>query len=542
MADNLDGLASAAGAGSPSLTSAFEELLRSNIANRPTPQERQGALTAYTDAIKAPADTRDDWEVMLGGRLAAENPFDPRQAGVAAMKYKMMWDQTQREAVKKQNEMAAKAQYDDIVKRQSDAIGGAGMATQFAHAALNPIMNIGGVGVNRQTGRVIVPKDYIPIHSKVREDAYKAAIEQKMPNPEQYADQQADAYIMKVLQNASTSGPGFAQRPGQAPLPAQGLASAQVPAPAPPPAPSNVIADNAMQTPEGPEVIDKTQGGMSFDVSGLGPEERAQVMRLIARYRANPNPGTQEATARAINDLISKGSIKKAAPSSSIAYQNQAAQAARKETEIESAKMYATSFNENVVKPAVAFSNTGKIMQDFNTLGQMNHALKNGKLKEFLAGDAGKYALSFLPENSDLRKGIANAQEAEKLTAGMVNQILLAAKGVQTEGDAQRARSQVTSIGTDLDANAYLEAYISETARQLKMREQFGLSHKKTTGSFENYDEAWMNSPLMKEAKGSVKKLGNRWIGATQYIEKFKSKNPEATDSDAIQSWNRIQS
>jgi hypothetical protein len=263
-------------------------------------------------------------------------------------------------------------------------------------------------------------------------------------------------------------------------------------------------------------------------IASLPPEARAEVERNFQRYIARPNAGTLKGVESALTR--SNAMPKKDIPGAE----------ARKETAGASAKTYEGLFADNVAKPAEAFANTGKIMQDFNVLGQMNYALKNGKLKEFMGGETGKYALSFLPENSDLRKGIANAQEAEKLTAGMVNQILMAAKGVQTEGDAQRARSQVTSIGSDPDANAYLEAYIMETARQLKMREKVGLAHKNTTGTFEGYSDAWSNSPLMKEAKGSVKKLGSQWIGATQYIDKFKAKNPGATDSDAVQSWNRV--
>jgi hypothetical protein len=263
-------------------------------------------------------------------------------------------------------------------------------------------------------------------------------------------------------------------------------------------------------------------------IAALPPTQKADVERNFQRYVARPNTGTLKGVESA---LTRTGAMPKL---------DIVRQAGEKETSVDTAKTYEGLFADNVAKPAVAFANTGKIMQDFNTLGQMNHALKNGKFKEFMAGETGKYALSFLPADSELRKGIANAQEAEKLTAGMVNQILLAAKGVQTEGDAQRARSQVTSIGTDPDANAYLEAYISETARQLKMREQAGLAHKNKRGTFEGYDDAWSNHPLMKDAKGSVKKLGSQWIGATQYIDKFKAKNPGATDSDAVQSWNRV--
>lgn len=265
-------------------------------------------------------------------------------------------------------------------------------------------------------------------------------------------------------------------------------------------------------------------------IAQLPPDQQADVQRNFNRYMQNPNAGTLGGVEKALERT---GSMPKL---------DVVRQAGEKETSIAAAKTYADLFAENVAKPAQAFANTGKIMQDFNTLGQMHAALKNGKFKEFMAGEPGKYALSFLPADSDLRKGIANAQEAEKLTAGMVNAILLAAKGVQTEGDAMRARSQVTSIGTDPDANAYLEAYISETARQLKLREQMGLAHKNKAGTFEGYDKVWSDSPLMREAKGSVKRVGTQWIGATQYIDKFKAKNPGATDSDAVQSWNRVKS
>lgn len=227
-------------------------------------------------------------------------------------------------------------------------------------------------------------------------------------------------------------------------------------------------------------------------------------------------------------------------PAGGLQFRDPAVQEGKKTSSAEGAKMYAKLFEENVLVPAQAMQDTGKIMEEFNRLGDMQVALKNGKLKEFMAGEGGKWALSFLPENSDLRRGIGNAQEAEKLTAGMINKILMAAKGVQTEGDAQRARSQVTAIGMDPEANKYLEAYVKETARQLKAREMVGREFRNKSGTWEGYDDAWQATPLMREAKGSVKKFGGTWVGLTDYIEKFKGKNPGATDSDAISRWNGV--
>ena len=280
-----------------------------------------------------------------------------------------------------------------------------------------------------------------------------------------------------------------------------------------------------------------------IDVSNLRPEDKEVVNRLIKRYEANPNEGTMRQTAQMISQLLSDGSIKQVPGADAPMVKKDLPKLAEKTKSSEkSAEMYAESFKTNVLDPMTAFGDTAKIMNDFNQIGALQGALKNGKLKEFMAGESGKWALSFLPEESDLRKGIANAQEAEKLTAGMINKILLAAKGVQTEGDAQRARSQVTSVGTDPEANKYLAAYTQETARQLKLREQAGRAHKDKTGSWAGYDDAWQATPLMKEAKGSVKRLGDQYIGVSQYIDKFIAKNPTATESDAVASWNKVKS
>ena len=338
---------------------------------------------------------------------------------------------------------------------------------------------------------------------------FNAGVKNEMANPEEYARQQTEKAL---AQFGGTTVKGEANA-----IP--GVRSAG----------QDIVTDDAEKP------------NFKFDVSRLSPEDRDLVKRVISRYQANPNEGTKAQTVKILGQIFDQGGIKMAQPEApSLTYPDKPKKEAAIESSKEGAKMYAESFNTDVLKPLQSFQDTGRIMQDFNNLGAMNAALKNGKLKEFMAGETGRWAMSFLPEDSELRKGIANAQEAEKLTQQMVNKILLAAKGVQTEGDAQRARSQITSIGIDPDANKYIEAFISETARQLKLREQYGLAHKNQTGNWEGYDQAWQNNPLMKEAKGSVKKLGSQWIGLTQYVDKFKAKYPEATDSDAVASWNRV--
>lgn len=110
-----------------------------------------------------------------------------------------------------------------IAKLMDQGMMGQGSMTALTSALLNPIQNIGGVGISRFTGQTVVPKGLEQVYTKTYDTAYKAAIEQRMPNPEAYAKQQADAVIQQhVLANPSIAGSLYAQRPGEAPLPSQG--------------------------------------------------------------------------------------------------------------------------------------------------------------------------------------------------------------------------------------------------------------------------------------------------------------------------------
>lgn len=287
----------------------LESIVNARQANPPpTSGERQGALEQYMAATRnAGRDDRSPFEVMMHSGATAANPLDAFQSVPTMFRGLENWRNTQRESAMKREMLATKAQYDDVVARTKEAEGGSGLMTQLAHAALNPIQNIGGVGVNRLSGQTVVPKALEGVYTQVFQKAYAAAVEQKMPNPEGYAKQVADQTIQQhILNNPSIAGSLYAQRPGQTPMPSQGG-----PTQASTAAPS-IIANNAMQTPEGPEVIDKTAPGFSFDVSGLSQEDRNMVQRLIARYRSNPNPGTEAATMKAIQALMESGSLKQA--------------------------------------------------------------------------------------------------------------------------------------------------------------------------------------------------------------------------------------
>lgn len=532
--NQMNPAAEIAGGGNPAQTQLFQQMMDSADKKQSYLEQQQSAYNAdmekYAQMVQQSQQPNSREAQMWGTMAGAASSVAPTWGNIGAMlgrtgeAYGNQQAQEQQLNLKNQADLTKTRQAEVRALEGKDQQAAMLKALYGGNKGLNPVIKV-------VDGKMI---KYDPVsgttevlsgsQDQIKKDLFKtfyqSAVKNEMSDPEAYAMQQVEKALAQfggtTVTGKTNAIPGTLSAAGD--------------------------DDFTLH----PKTLGGNYGKGSVTLHGgvvdmLSPDDAGLASRLINRI--NSNPAAAKNDTQRLEEILAKyqggapASVLGAGP---LAYPDKAKKGAREESYKEGAKMYGKSFEENVLAPAQAFQDTGKIMQDFNALGEMQNALKNGKLKEFMAGETGKWAMSFLPDNSDLRKGIANAQEAEKLTSGMVNKILMAAKGVQTEGDAQRARQQVTSVGIDPDANKYMEAYINETARQLKMREQSGLTHKDKTGSWEGYDQAWQASPIMKEAKGSVKKLGNSWIGLTQYIGKFKEKNPDATDSDAITSWNRV--
>jgi hypothetical protein len=519
-----------AGGGSAPQTQMFQQMMDTANKRQSYLEQQQAAYNAdmekYAQMVQASQQPGANEAQMWGSMAGAAASVAPTWGNIGAMLGRTGQAYGQQQAMEQQLNIKNQA---DLTKTRQAEVRALESKDQQAH--LLKALYGGNKGAN-PTIKVVDGKliKYDPltdttevlsgsqdqIKAKLFKTFYDKAVANEMENPEAYAQQQVEKTLGRF---GGTTVTGSANN-----IPGVKSAAPQAQTEYTDPMPEQAQMTDALS-------------------ASLSPEDQALAARLIQRINANPTAAKNDT--RRLEEILMKyqtgaPSQQPAAPVPGMTYVDKPKKEAAIESSKEGAKMYGESFKTDVLAPLHAFQDTGKIMQDFNSLGEMQSALKNGKLKEFMGGETGKWAMSVLPENSDLRKGIANAQESEKLTASMVNKILMAAKGVQTEGDAQRARSQVTSIGVDPDANKYVEAYINETARQLKMREQSGLAHKQATGNWEGYDQAWANNPIMKEAKGSVKKFGSTWVGLTQYIEKFKAKNQGATDSDAIASWNKV--
>jgi hypothetical protein len=211
-----------------------------------------------------------------------------------------------------------------------------------------------------------------------------------------------------------------------------------------------------------------------------------------------------------------------------------------------------TDYEANINTPyqaANSLHNTTKNFMDI--MSKATAAEKSGKGMEILAGPVGSWAAMLAPKDSPLYKNIVTAQTADQLSASMVQAILQAAKGVQTEGDADRAKTQVVNVGKSADANEWMAAYIKETYQQQSLKKQAADTHRESTGSLVGHDKPWRSSVFMVGSDGvkpdsSVKYVNGRgYMGLSEYLNLYKTKAQENgfegnADRAALVNWNKL--
>lgn len=114
----------------------------------------------------------------------------------------------QEEAARQMAIVEAMKGYEMSRNAYKDFAGGldsAGATSQFLRAALNPIQNIGGAGVNRLTGETIVPKGYEEIHSRIYKQYFEQFSAARDPQAAQKAKQLADWYVATLAKNPSVA-------------------------------------------------------------------------------------------------------------------------------------------------------------------------------------------------------------------------------------------------------------------------------------------------------------------------------------------------
>ena len=197
---------------------AFGALQQMMLDRMKTGEQQQTAQLARMQQIaerKPEADEAERWAAMA--QAASQVPpmvggFGQLLASIGGAYGKTLAAQNQREV---DNQLALTKLYDQ------SSFGGSGVATQMAHALLNPIQNIGGVGVSRFGGETIVPKEFESEYLRLLSVFYPKLVDSGSPNALEEASRMARASIHSGLRDPSVAGSTYAQRPDNTPMASQ---------------------------------------------------------------------------------------------------------------------------------------------------------------------------------------------------------------------------------------------------------------------------------------------------------------------------------
>lgn len=142
--------------------------------------------------------------------------------------------------------------------------------------------------------------------------------------------------------------------------------------------------------------------------------------------------------------------------------------------------------------------------------------------------------------NELLKTDVANVQAFNKLSGRLVQEGLMAQKGVATDSDARLYSKVVPSIADDKKAtNFIIESMNAQNERKIE-KEQFFTDWLDTKGTFKGADKAWneyiSSTPLY------IENLKNG-IGLPytfyEYKNELKLLNPGATDEEVVNQWKK---
>lgn len=129
-------------------------------------------------------------------------------------------------------------------------------------------------------------------------------------------------------------------------------------------------------------------------------------------------------------------------------------------------------------------------------------------------------------------------QQVRPLLAKIANDRLLMAKGVQTEGDAQRAYNEFVKI-TDTQAAAdFMYAWTEELANRAKFKDEVYRRAAENEGTMQKGKDWWGQTDYSQTAPVAL--LNGKPYSYTSWRNAFLKRNPDASLTDAVEQWNKL--
>ena len=133
-----------------------------------------------------------------------------------------------------------------------------------------------------------------------------------------------------------------------------------------------------------------------------------------------------------------------------------------------------------------------------------------------------------------------NIKQVMPLLTKLANDRLLLAKGVQTEGDAQRAFNEFVKITDPKEAADFLYKWTSELANRAKFKNELYQASKERENTWQKGENYWRKSDYAQTSPMAIFN-GKPW-SFSEWRDKFLTANKKngATISDAIVEWNKL--
>ena len=149
-------------------------------------------------------------------------------------------------------------------------------------------------------------------------------------------------------------------------------------------------------------------------------------------------------------------------------------------------------------------------------------------------------ALADLGYKGDIAKDAPNYESARGLLQKVANDVLMAAKGVQTDGDAQRAFKQFAQITDTPAAVEFLTKWAEELSTRAKFKGEFYRAHNAEKKTWQGAEEAWSKSSDYVKA-APIKIIKGIPRNFTEYKTLMVKKNPDMGIDDILKNWNSFQ-
>ena len=280
------------------------------------------------------------------------------------------------------------------------------------------------------------------------------------------------------------------------------------------------------------------QTGESELVDSSDPRVRAQVesqlvLKAIDDDIPNPEQWAKQMAARLVPQDWQSASPVGQGPTTGVSIPSPSEVARRKTFTTGSEELAMKDYTENIAPAAKVAESVRGVVDTIKQIPYTQDMFAPWREKVGQAFDA-------LGMDGKMVREAQNIKQVMPLLTKLANDRLLLAKGVQTEGDAQRAFNEFVKITDPKEAADFLYKWTSELANRAKFKNELYQVSKDREKSWQKGEDYWRKSDYSQTSPMAIFD-GKPW-SFSEWRDKFLAANKKsgATIGDAIVEWNKL--